>query len=116
MDLRRLSVRREDGFVNIQRSFPGPFELADRVEIDFNRFPALWANVHALTFLPDGTPAPNNPPLIILRDQDNTERSFTIARIPGQLEYLLLTPDDNRLQFIQQPQINQIPPAGIHLR
>ncbi|MCD8534017.1 MAG: prepilin-type N-terminal cleavage/methylation domain-containing protein [Verrucomicrobia bacterium] len=115
LDRRLLSIQREDGYTNNFRAMPGPFMWDENLNLDFDQSIPIYGNVYIVTFLPDGTMAPEAPQSWRIWHDSDEERAFTIAKLPGQIQYSLLTANDPSLAYLNPT--NQINQSGrIHLR
>jgi len=115
-----LSVQREDGyqpgqFGNRTVQTTRPYWISEKHEIIFEIGEPIERDLYVVTFLPDGSLLETSPTSWRIQNRENSEEFYRVAKLQGQLRYLLLRDDDPKNEYIQIPATDTVE-GGVYLR
>ena len=115
-----LYVQREDGYQpgqlgNRTVQTTRPYWISEKHEIIFEIGEPIEQDLYVVTFLPDGSLLETSPTSWRLQNRENSEEFYRVAKLQGQLRYLLLRDDDPKNEYIQIPATDTVE-GGVYLR
>ena len=104
------------GSLETERPKPrDPTGSVKKHEIIFEIGEPIEQDLYVVTFLPDGSLLETSPTSWRLQNRENSEEFYRVAKLQGQLRYLLLRDDDPKNEYIQIPATDTVE-GGVYLR